>query len=103
GDFLGIPVETPRFDALSFSSKLSQRREIHTLDCHTSRSPRVKMATAESGHEFNSDLLANEHDRDKVRDLYSPLEDILYHPELIDTFGKYNVVADDAKKRSRTL
>ena len=61
------------------------------------------MATADSGHAFNSDLLANEHDRDKVRDLYSPLEDILYHQELIETFGKYNVVADDAKKRSRTL
>jgi hypothetical protein len=61
------------------------------------------MATADSGHAFNSDLLANEHDRDKVRDLYPPLEDILYHQELIETFGKYNVVADDAKKRSRTL
>jgi len=61
------------------------------------------MATADSGHVFNSDLLANEHDRDKVRDLYPPLEDILYHQELIDTFGKYNVIADDAKKRSRTL
>ena len=61
------------------------------------------MATANGGHVFNSDLLANEHDRDKIRDLYAPLEDILYHKELIDTFGKYNVLADDAKKRSRTL
>jgi hypothetical protein len=61
------------------------------------------MATADGGHVFNSDLLANEHDRDKVRDLYPSLEDVLYHQELIDTFTRYNVVADDAKKRSRTL
>lgn len=61
------------------------------------------MASADGGHVFNSDLLANAHDRDKVRELYPPLEDILYHQELIDTFSKYNVIADDAKKRSRTL
>jgi hypothetical protein len=54
-------------------------------------------------HKFNDDLLANEGDRAKIRELYPTLEHVLYHKELIDYFKGFNDRANVAKKKSRLL
>jgi hypothetical protein len=51
---------------------------------------------------FNNDLLANPDDVSKINDVYGPLQQVLYHQELVGYFNKYNDLANNAKTRSRT-
>jgi hypothetical protein len=59
------------------------------------------MNTDDNEHKFNSDLLASDRDRRIVHELYSTLEHVLYHEELIRYFARFNDRADIAKKMSR--
>jgi hypothetical protein len=60
------------------------------------------MQDSADGHKFNDDLLADDGDRDTVRQLFPTLEHVLYHEQLVDYFKKCNDKADAAKRKSRT-
>jgi hypothetical protein len=60
-----------------------------------------EVSSSATEHKFNDDLLANDEDRKVIHELYPTLEHVLYHPELIHAFRRYNDLADAAKAVSR--